>query len=82
MIDDRVGAGEVLIDEIGRRSYVTSVAYGPSIGRNIALGYLPHSHCQEGRELLMEYFHEHYPMRVEAVGYRALYDPENERPRS
>jgi len=74
--------GDVLIDELGRRSYVTSVAYGPSLGKNIAMGYLPHAYCQEGRRLIMEYFHEHYPLVVEAVGYRPLYDPENERPKS
>lgn len=74
--------GEVLVDEIGRRSYITSIAYGPSIGKNIALGYLPRSHTQEGQELSMEYFHESYPIRVEAVGYRPLYDPDNSRPKS
>jgi glycine cleavage system aminomethyltransferase T/glycine/D-amino acid oxidase-like deaminating enzyme len=74
--------GEVLRDELGRRSYVTSVAYGPSLGKNVALGYLPHGYCQEGRQLLMEYFHESYPLKVEAVGYHPLYDPDNERPKS
>jgi glycine cleavage system aminomethyltransferase T len=75
-------SGEVLVDALGRRSYVTSIAYGPSIGKNIALGYLPREYCQEGRQLMMEYFHEQYPIKVEAVGYRALYDPENARPKS
>lgn len=74
--------GEVLTDELGRRSYVTSIAYGPSVGKNIALGYLPYKYCEEGRQLVMEYFHEQYPIQIEAVGYRALYDPDNERPRS
>lgn len=74
--------GEVPVDELGRRSYVASVEYGPSLGKNIALGYLPSSYAQEGRILSMEYFHERYPLRVEAVGYRALYDPSNERLKS
>lgn len=74
--------GEVPVDALGRRSYTTSIAYGPSIGCNIALGYLPVSHAEEGHPLLLEYFGEHYPMRVAAVGYRALYDAENIRPRS
>ncbi len=74
--------GEVLKDELDRRSYVTSVAYGPSLGKNIVMGYLPYRYCQEGRQLMLEYFHESYPLNVEAVGYRPLYDPENERPRS
>ena len=30
----------------------------------------------------MEYFHEQYPLKVEAVGYKPLYDPENLKPRS
>ncbi|GGX82096.1 dehydrogenase [Litchfieldella qijiaojingensis] len=75
-------SGEVLVDALGRRSYVTSTAYGPSVGKIIALGYLPAEYAREGGKLLMEYFGEHYPLRVEAVGYRALFDPDNQRPRS
>jgi len=75
-------SGEVLIDSAGRRSYVTSVAYGPSIGKNIMLGYLPHEYCKEGTDLMIEYFHEQYPVRVEGVGYKPLYDPKNEKPKS
>jgi len=74
--------GETLKDELGRPSYVTSVAYGPSVGKNIAMAYLPYGYCEEGRQVTMEYFHEHYPMKVEAVGYKPLYDPKNERPKS
>jgi glycine cleavage system aminomethyltransferase T len=73
---------EVLTDDRGRRSSTTSIAYGPSVGKNIALGYLPERYAQEGRALLMEYFGEHYPLRVAGVGQRALYDPGNERPKS
>lgn len=74
--------GDVLTDAVGRRSYVSSIAYGPSIGKNIALGYLPRAYAEEGRALMMEYFHEHYPLKVEAVGYKALYDPDNQRLKS
>ncbi len=74
--------GEVLVDEVGRRSYITSIAYGPSLGKNIALGYLPKAYAEEGLTLMMEYFCEHYPIKVEAVGYRALLDPDNERMKS
>lgn len=74
--------GEVLVDELGRRSYTTSVAYGPTIGRNIALAYLPWSYCRQGSRLAVEYFGETYPVEVAAVGYRPLYDPENLKPRS
>lgn len=75
-------SGEVLVDELGRRSYTTSIAYGPTIGRNIALAYLPWSYCQQGSRLAVEYFGETYPVEVAAVGYRPLYDPENLKPRS
>lgn len=74
--------GETLIDSEGRRSYTTSIAYGPTIGKNIALGYLPYEYCQVGRELMINYFDEDYPVVVEAVGYGALYDPENIKPKS
>jgi glycine cleavage system aminomethyltransferase T/glycine/D-amino acid oxidase-like deaminating enzyme len=74
--------GEALVDDLGRRSYITSVAYGPTIGKNIALAWLPWSYCQEGRELAVEYFGETYPVEVAAVGYKPLYDPENLKPRS
>jgi glycine cleavage system aminomethyltransferase T len=74
--------GKTLIDSKGRRSYTTSIVYGPSIGKNIALAYLPYEYCQVGRILDLDYFDEIYKMRVEAVGYRALYDPENIKPRS
>ncbi|TSA14464.1 MAG: aminomethyl transferase family protein, partial [Comamonadaceae bacterium] len=74
--------GATLIDSEGRRSYTTSIAFGPTIGKNIALAYLPHEFCQVGRELQIQYFVDVYPVKVEAVGYRALYDPENIKPRS
>ncbi|WP_223475495.1 GcvT family protein [Oricola indica] len=74
--------GETLIDELGRRSFTTSVVYGPSIDKNIALAYLPHAWCEEGRKLSVEYFGETYPVEVAAVGYKPLYDPENLKPRS
>lgn len=74
--------GEVLVDRLGRRSYNTSVAFGPSVGETILLGYIPKEYAEEGRTLTLEYFGEHYPIRIEAVGYRALFDPENERVKS
>jgi glycine cleavage system aminomethyltransferase T/glycine/D-amino acid oxidase-like deaminating enzyme len=74
--------GETLVDELGRRSYTTSIAYGPTIGKNIALAYLPWSYCQEGRKLAVQYFDEIYPVKVAAVGYISLYDPGNLKPRS
>jgi len=69
--------GATLIDSQGRRSYTTSIVFGPTVGKNIALGYLPYKYCQEGRELLIEYFGEQYTVVVESVGYKPLYDAEN-----
>ncbi|MDX1593828.1 MAG: FAD-dependent oxidoreductase [Gammaproteobacteria bacterium] len=74
--------GEVLVDRAGRRSYTNSIAYGPTIGKNIILAYIPHELAVEGAHFTMEYFGERYPIVLEAVGYRALYDPENARMRS
>ncbi|WP_421858148.1 GcvT family protein [Oricola sp.] len=74
--------GETLVDALGRRSFTTSVAYGPTIGKNIALAYLPWDYCQEGRKLTVEYFGETYPVEVAGVGYSPLYDPDNLKPRS
>jgi len=75
-------SGQTLVDELGRRSYTTSVAFGPTIGKNIALAPLPHAFCEEGRRLCVEYLGETFPVEVAAVGYKPLYDPENLKPRS
>ena len=74
--------GTVLVDALGRRSYTTSQAYGPTLGRNIMLAYLPWDYCQIGRKLQVTYFDEPFPVEVAAVGYQALYDPESVKPRS
>ncbi len=74
--------GKTLIDELGRRSYTTSIAFGPSVGKNIALAYLPWYYCQEGRKLTVSYMDEIYPVEVYGIGYKPIYDPENLKPRS
>ena len=73
---------QVLVSDDGRRSVSTSIAYGPSLGINILMGYLPANRAKVGEELLLEYFGDHFPIRVEAVGYQPLLDPENLRARS
>ena len=55
---------EVLIDSHGRRSYTTSMSFGPSLGLNIAMGYLPADKAKEGDIVLIEYFGEHYEAEV------------------
>jgi glycine cleavage system aminomethyltransferase T len=71
--------GEVLIDEEGRRSYVTSAGTGPSVGKHLLLSYLPQEYAEEGQELQVEYFGQHYPVEVEVAGNGGVFDPENDR---
>ena len=73
---------KTLVDAKGRRSYTNSIEFGPSIGKNIALAFLPYEYCQQGRLLEMDYMEETYPMKVAAVAYVPLYDPDNVLPRS
>jgi glycine cleavage system aminomethyltransferase T/glycine/D-amino acid oxidase-like deaminating enzyme len=74
--------GDVIVDEEGRRSYVTSAGTGPSVGKHLLMAYLPPEYADEGRSLQVEYMGEHYPVTVEVVGSRPLFDPENNRIRS
>ncbi len=74
--------GETLIDSLGRRSFTTSIAYGPTIGKNIMLAYIPVERAEEGAMFQIEYFGKNYPVRLESVGYKPLYDPQNLKPRS
>jgi glycine cleavage system aminomethyltransferase T/glycine/D-amino acid oxidase-like deaminating enzyme len=71
--------GEVLVDEEGRRSYVTSAGTGPSVGKHLLMAYLPREYAEEGRSLQVEYMGQRYPVTVEVAGSRPLFDPENER---
>jgi glycine cleavage system aminomethyltransferase T/glycine/D-amino acid oxidase-like deaminating enzyme len=77
----------VPIDARGRRSYATSTAYCPSIGKHAVMGYLPSPYATVGTKMLLEYFDDgtgagHYPMTVNVVGKGALYDPEGKRVRA
>jgi len=74
--------GEVLVDSLGRRSYTSSQAFGPTVGKNIMLAYLPQEYCEVGRKLQVTYFDEPFEVEVAGVGYAPLYDPENLKPRS
>lgn len=71
--------GNVIEDRLGRRSYVCSAGAGPAIGRHILTAYLPPELAKVGVKLNVEYFMEHYPATVRAVGAVPLFDPENER---
>jgi glycine cleavage system aminomethyltransferase T/glycine/D-amino acid oxidase-like deaminating enzyme len=76
------GDGEVIVDEEGRRSYVTSAGTGPSLGKHLLMAYLPPEHAEEGEQLQVEYMGQQYPVTVDRVGSKPLFDPDNERIRS
>ena len=71
--------GSPIVDRKGRGSYVTSAGSGPSVGKHLLMAYLPPEHAVEGNALLCEYMGERYPVRVDVVGSRPLFDPENAR---
>jgi len=78
-IDDpsRVVLGKEPIAHDGRVvSYVTSSAYGYSIGRGIAYGYLPRELAVEGTPVEIEYLGERVAATVAAD---PLWDPKGER---
>jgi len=75
-------SGNVIVDEEGRCSYVTSAGTGPSVGKHLLMAYLPPEHAEEGNSLQVEYMGGHYPVTVEVVGSRPLFDPGNDRIRS
>ncbi|MFW6004315.1 MAG: GcvT family protein [Halodesulfurarchaeum sp.] len=71
--------GDVLIDDEGRRSYTTSAATGPSVGKHLLMAYIPTDIAEEGTELQIEYFGQDYPVEIVRVGSKPLFDPGNER---
>jgi glycine cleavage system aminomethyltransferase T len=75
-------AGEPITDRKGRRSYVTSAGAGPSLGKHILMAYLPPEQAVEGEKLAVEYMGDRYPVTVDVVGSRPIFDPDNARIRS
>jgi glycine cleavage system aminomethyltransferase T/glycine/D-amino acid oxidase-like deaminating enzyme len=71
--------GTPLTDAKGRRSYVTSAGAGPSIGKYILMAYLPPEHANESERLAVEYMDELYPVTIDVVGSRPIFDPDNAR---
>lgn len=71
--------GQRIVDAKGRGSYVTSAGTGASLGKHLLMAYLPPEHAVEGNELKVLYFGEQYPVAVEVVGSKPLFDPENDR---
>ncbi|MGZ8572119.1 MAG: glycine cleavage T C-terminal barrel domain-containing protein, partial [Actinomycetota bacterium] len=71
--------GAPVVDERGRRSYVTSAGSGPSVGAHLLMSYLPPERARVGAELAVEYFGERYPVTVAVAGSTPLFDPANAR---
>ena len=71
--------GDPIEDRKGRRSYVTSAGAAPSLGKFILMAYLPPDRAGVGGRFQVEYFGEHYPVTVKAVGGAPLFDPQNDR---
>ena len=71
--------GEMLIDDEGRRSYVTSANTAPSLGKHLLMGYIPTTLAEAGNQFEVLYFGDRYPVTVEVVGNQPLFDPDNER---
>jgi glycine cleavage system aminomethyltransferase T/glycine/D-amino acid oxidase-like deaminating enzyme len=69
--------GEVIFDSHGRVSRVTSAAYGPSVGKQILMAYLPRDLARPGTELRAMYMNETFPVQV--VGTDGPFDPDNSR---
>ena len=70
-------AGERITDSHGRVSRVTTAGFGPSVGKNLLLGYLPTEHAVPGTKLKVMYMNELFPCTV--VGTGSAFDPENTR---
>ncbi len=73
--------GTVLVDRRGRRSFVTTAASGPSVGKHLLMAYLPVEEAVAGNRLAVEYVGERYPVSVVAVGPTPVFDPQNLRMR-
>jgi glycine cleavage system aminomethyltransferase T len=71
--------GERIVDAKGRVSRVTTAGAAPSLGQYLLLAYLPPEHAVEGTELRVMYMNELFPVRVERVGSRPLFDPDDDR---
>ncbi len=71
--------GQRIVDAHGRPCYVTTSGSGPSVGKHILLGYLPVEHAEVGKELLVEYMGDHYPVTVGSNTRHGLFDPDDER---
>ncbi len=71
--------GKAIVDSEGRPSYVTTAGASPSTDKFLLMAYLPAEYAETGMKLLVYYMAESYPVTVEVVGSRPLFDPSNTR---
>ena len=74
--------GSPLMDRNGRRSFVTTAASGPSVGKHLLMAYLPVEVATVGTQLAVEYLGDRYAVTVAAVGPTAVFDAEGAHLRS
>ena len=74
--------GQRIVDAKGRVSRVTTAGAAPSLGQYLLMAYLPPEHAVEGTEFRVMYMNELFPVRVERVGSRPLFDPDDARMRA
>ena len=72
--------GNVIFDSHGRVSRVTTAGYGPSVGKQVLMAYLPRDLAEPGTDLQVMYMYEKYPVKV--VGTEGPFDPDNTRMKS
>ena len=70
---------EPILDGERTLGYVTSAAYGYTVGKSIAYGYLPIACAEDGTRVEVEYFGRRY---AATVAREPLYDPDGARLRS
>jgi glycine cleavage system aminomethyltransferase T/glycine/D-amino acid oxidase-like deaminating enzyme len=71
--------GKRIEDSHGRPCYVTTAGPGPSVGKQLLLGYLPPEMAELGADLLVEYMGEHYPVKVASNTRTGVFDPDDSR---
>ncbi|MCB0989624.1 MAG: FAD-dependent oxidoreductase [Acidimicrobiales bacterium] len=72
--------GQPIRDSHGRVSRVTSATYGPSVGKQIVMAYLPRELAVPGTDLQVMYMNELFPVKV--VGQDGPFDPDDSRLKS
>ena len=72
--------GATIHDSHGRVSRVTTAGYGPSVGKQILMAYLPRALAEPGTDLRVMYMNETFPVKV--VGTGGPFDPDDTRLKS